>query len=253
MTFFEDFKLINQQVMKKSLKSMSKNWMIIFTGLAYSIINVVIYGIIFRAFMGPFRLIAGILGGFITASLISNYLYLLYNVIFYDRISLDDFKQGFSFFLRKVYSVLILAWIASYFLGVFGLISAKGAFGVSTIAGLLIFIFLNALPETIYQKHYAGMDIIGYALDFIKDNFLNWFIPVAILSGLLYLVTGELVVDVLSTNLSFSFGYMGLGGLARYLIGQFIFSFMMIYRGHLFNILSTSTRRKREFMSNFED
>lgn len=248
MSIFQDFININKEVLPKTIKSFTKNWMMIFAGLAYLVINIVAFTIINILFVGPLRIIAGFVNAFIIAATLSNYLYLLYNVIYFDHISIEKFKYGFKAFLRPVYSVLIIGWIASYFLNVFGIISPVGAMSISSLASLIIFIVLNALPETLYQKNYNGMETIIYSMEFFKDNIINWAVPNAIFYIILFLVTGNISTDVLPTSfaaVSFLNPFMLVSGV----LGQIIFTFMMMYRGHLYKILSTSTKRKREFMS----
>jgi len=89
-----------------------------------------------------------------------------------------------------------------------------------------------------------------YSIDFIKDNWFNWLLPNILFYGLLYYLTGNIITDLFATHLSFGFNF-GIPSIIKYLLGQGLFSFIMIYRGHLFKLLSTSTRRKRMFMNKF--
>ena len=180
-------------------------------------------------------------------------MYLLYNAITYNRITFHNFKDGFTQYLWKVYGIFFVAWIASYALSI--VINLIGSVGVVlySLLSLLALILLNPLPETIYQKHYSSVESIKYAFDFIKENWLNWFVPNIILFGIIYLITGNLVLDMFTTHLALGFR-LDIQSLIRYLVAQSIFSFTMIYRGHLFNLLSTSTRRKRMYMNRlYED
>ena len=251
MTIFEDFLLVNKEALKKAWDSFAKNWPIALTAIAYSLINVLAYSLVSIIFRGPLYILAGFVNGFITASLISNYLYLLFNVINYNRITFQDFKYGFKAFLRPVYSVLVFIWIISYFLSVFGIVSPRGSFSINLLVGLFILISLNALPETIYQKQYIGMDSIVYSLEFARDNIVNWYIPNIAFGLLIYLVSGNIITDIFMTNININLIYSDLALAARDIMGQLIFSFMMIYRGYLYRTLSTSTKRKREYMNKF--
>lgn len=163
---------------------------------------------------------------------------------------MDDFKKGFTVFLRPVYSVLVLFWIAQYFLGVFGVVSPVGAFSVGSIVGLISLLVLNALPETIYQKQYMGMDSLVYSIEFLRDNIINWIVPNLIFYLLIYMLSGRLLLGILPTGIGMSLGFNPIFFL-REILGQTVFSFMMIYRGYLYRTLSNSTKRKREFMNKF--
>lgn len=250
MEILQDIIIVNKQTIKKTFHSLTKNWMIIFTGILYFIMNVVIYNIIFNIFRGAFSIIAGIIAAVMIAAMISHYLYLLSNIIDYDRLILHDFKDGFGFFFRKVYRVTFIAWIGSYFVSALGGMLGPSSYVLDSIINILILILLNALPEIIYLESLDSMDSIMYSLDFIKNNWYNWLIPNVILYFGLYLITGNIITDLFTTNISFGIIF-GRFNIIRYFVGQILFSFMMIYRGHLFKLLNKSNRRKRLFMSKF--
>lgn len=250
MEILQDTINVNKQVIKKTFHSLLKNWMIIFTGIAYVIINILVFGLVFRLFTGALSIIAGIIAAIVSAGMISNYLYLLYNVINYDRISFQDFKDGFTFFLRKVYGVFFFAWIGSMLISAVGGIFGPNGGILNTIISLSVLILLNALPETIYLKSLDPMESIMYSFDFIKDNWYNWLIPNAILYFAIYLLTGSVITNLFTTSMPMGMLFGG-SNIIKYIIGQLLFSFTMIYRGHLFKLLSTSNRRKRMFMSKF--
>lgn len=248
MDFITDFLLINKQTLKKTINSLIGNWMIILTGIVYLILNIVIYTVVLTLFRGVLSIFGGIILAIVSAGLISNYLYLLFNVINYDRITFQDFKDGFMYFLRKIYTIFFFAWIGSFLLNTFSGILGSNAYVLNIIISISILFILNALPETLYLKTMEPMESIMYAVDFIKENWLNWLIPNAIFYIALYFLTGKIITNLFTTHLFFGFNFNGLS-IIMYLLGQGVFSFMMIYRGHLFKLLSTSTRRKRMYMN----
>lgn len=252
MDIIKDFLLINKQVLKKTIKSLGKNPLIILTGLAYVIMNAVIFGVVLTVFQGFLSIFAGIILAIVSAALISNYLYLLFNIINYDRMTVQDFKDGFTYFLRKVYTVFFFAWIGSMLLNMVNGLMGISQQMISLIVTITVIILLNPLPETLYLKSLDPMGSISYSIDFMKENWVNWLIPNLVLNLLLFQFTGELVTGIFTTHLSMGFGLDAMS-LIRYLIGQLIFSFMMIYRGHLYKLLSTSTKRKRMYMNKFQD
>lgn len=252
MNLIKDLLLVNKLTVKKSIKSFSKNWMLIFTGLVYTFLNILILFILNTFFKGPLYILVGFIMAIVSSSLISNYLYLLSNIINYDRITMGNFKEGFKFYLWKIYGVFFIAWIANYLLSLLtGILGTSGDL-VNKIISIIILIGLNPLPETIYQKYYSPFESIQYAFEFMKGNWFNWLLPNILLYLLLYLVTGKVIVDLFATHLSFGLD-LSLKGIGVYILGQVVFSFIMIYRGHLFKLLSTSTRRKRMYMNEFYD
>lgn len=258
MEFLKDIVYINKTVIRKATDLFLKNWLIIFTGLIYITITAVARVIAIPFFYIPIvNIVAGVILYLLSASLISSYFYVLYGIIKYERFEFRDIKRGFKVYLNEVTRVLFIGWIAS--IVVFNLIvpilsnSLGGYLDTQTIINIImiiVFIAINPLPEVIYQKGYTGLDGIRYTFEFMKENWVEWLVPNVILLGLLYIVTGRIITSLFSTGISLNLSVLSIKDILFYLIGQVIFSFAMIYRGVIFNILSTSTRRKRMFMRN---
>lgn len=256
MEILKDIIYLNKMAGKKAFDLFLKNWLVIFTGLIYFTITLVA-----RFLATPFlyipllNIIIGVVLYLLSAALISSYFYILYSIIKYGKFEFKDIRKGLKVYLYQITRLLFVGWIAS--IVVFNLLvpiianSLGGYLSVSTLVNIIMVIVLfalNPLPEVIYQKGYTGIDGIKYAFDYMKENWIEWLIPNTILLGLLYLVTGSVITSLFSTGLSINI--LSAKGIALYLVGQVIFSFTMIYRGVLFDILSTSTRRKRMFMRN---
>lgn len=249
MDLLKDFKYITDHSLKKTIESLKKNFLIIFTGLIYGVITIGVGIVVSFIFRGPLSIISGFISYFIQSAIISNYLYLLFNIINYNRFNFNDFKQGFTAFIWKVYGVFFIIYIGRLLLSTLGILGS-GAIFLNMIISIVALVVLNALPESIYLKSYTPADTLMYALEFMKENWLNWLIPNVVLIGLIYIITGNILTGFISTSVGFGFG-LSSRSILLYIVGQVIFSFMMIYRGHLFKILSTSTRRKRMFMNKF--
>ncbi len=250
MDILKDFLLINKQTMKKTISSLRSNWLIVFSGMAYILLSTIVSLIVFTLFRGVLGLIGGMIIAIFSASLISNYLYLLYNVINYNRLHLQDFKDGFTYFLRKVYVVFFYGWIGSMVLSLFYRILGTNAYILSLIINISLLILLNPLPESLYLKVRDPMESIMYSVDFMKENWINWLIPNLLFHGVLFYLTGNIITNLFATHVNIGFG-MNATSMFKYLLAQILFSFIMIYRGHLFKLLSTSTRRKRMYMNKF--
>ncbi|SHD78514.1 hypothetical protein [Schnuerera ultunensis] len=250
MNLFEDIILVNKSTFKKSIKSFSKNWFIIFTGIVYVLLNIAMIFLVSTLFSGILSILAGLMIAIVSSSLISNYLYLLFNIVNYDRITWDNFKEGFKYFLWKVYGIFFIAWIGSFVLSSIGGILGTNAEILSRVVSIVIIVGLNPLPETIYQKYLSSGESIRYAFEFMKDNWINWVIPNVLFYFILYLITNTWAFSIFTTHLSFNFNFT-LKDVGLYILGQGLFSFIMIYRGHLFKLLSTSTPRKRMYMNKF--
>lgn len=250
MDILKDIIYVNKEAGLKTLGSFKKNWIILFTGFVYTILNIAIFGLLGVLFSGPLYILSGIIAAIVSAAMVSNYLYLLFNIINYNRLTIEDFKNGFTYFLRKIYIVIFIGYIASRLLSLVSNIFGSTSALVIPLLYLGAMIVLNPLPETVYLKYYDSWESIVESADFMKENWLNWGIPNVIFSVLLYIFTGSALLNLFNTHISFNFIF-NINGIAMYLIGQLIFSVMMIYRGHLYKLLSGSTRRKRMFMNKF--
>lgn len=248
MDIIKDIYYTNRKTAKTTLSSIIKNWPIIFTGLFYSTATIVL-----AAVLPFFWILGGLVMIIFTSALISNYLYLIQCIVKRNKFNLQDFKDGFTVYLRKVWGVLFIGYVASLIINTFlmpGLRRSIQPVGLGLIINLLAFILFNALPEVIYQKYYNPWESITYAVEFVRDNWIEWFTPNLILIAVLYILTGNLLTGIFNYQISISLLISPIGAI-MYLAGQVWLSFMMIYRGNLFEILSTSNRRKRMFMREF--
>lgn len=258
MNFIKDIIYTNKAVIIKCLELFKKNWTIIFTGLIYSSVTMIAFLLLTPFFGLPLlNIAAGITMYFLTVSLTSSYFYILYNIVKYKKFEFKDMKIGLQVYLREVSRVLFIGWIASILFFSLILPILGGSFEhildyatISKIATILVLVAINPLPEVIYQKRYTGLEGIKYAFDYMKENWVEWLVPNIILIGSLYLVTGRIITSLFTINIGLMSNIISLKEIGLYFLGQIIFSFTMIYRGILFEILSTSTRRKRMFKRN---
>lgn len=250
MDILKDIIYINKTSFNRTIKSLSKNWMIIFTGIIYTFLNIAIFSLVNIFLTGFLSILSGIVVAIITSAFISNYLYLLFNIINYDRINVQAFKDGFKYFLWKIYGVLFIAYLASYLLSIVSNMLGSLAFIINIVIYLGMLILLNPLPETIYLKSYSSWESVQSTFEFMQENWFNWILPNVIFHGVLYFITGNILTNVFTTHLSFNMVF-GIRNIILYIIGQGLFSFTMIYRGHLYKLLSGSTRRKRMFMNKY--
>ena len=114
MDYLKDFIYVNKHSLKKTIVSLKDNWMIVFTGLVYTILNLIIYSIINTLFIGPLYIISGFIMAIVSSGFISNYLNLLFNIINYNKFSLEDFKSGFTAFLWKIYGIFFIAYCKNH-------------------------------------------------------------------------------------------------------------------------------------------
>lgn len=251
MDLFKDLYYTNRYVLEKTSKLFLKNWIIVLAGFAYVFIKIVLYQVLGIISIGPLGLIASIILFIVNGALISNYLYLLYNIVNKEKVNLQDFKDGFSAFFRKVITIIIIgnliSWIFDNYVAVnLGRYIDIGLFYI--LIQIVILILLNPLRETIYIKDYEPWDTIVYSFTFLKENWIEWLIPNTIFTLVMFFSTKN-IISILDIHFGKIIDF-SLNGIFIFILGQIAFSFIMVYRGILFEELSTSTRRKRLYKRN---
>jgi len=126
-----------------------------------------------------------------------------------------------------------------------------GPLALGLIINFLLFILLNTLPEVVYQKDYNSWGSIKHTVNFVKENWIEWFVPNFFIIVIMYFLSRQLFVGITALRIMALIRITDLFSpmmIITYLISQVFISYFMIYRGLLFARLSTSTRRKRLFM-----
>lgn len=241
MEIIRDLISTNKKVFERSWKSFTKNYLLFILGIVY--MAILFCGTIGASIFGP---LASLVIYVIMAAVISDYLYIINQVIHNRSFDMGDFKAGFRVYLRKVYAFLFLIWVIQ--LGISLIIAPilpimREPFMTKSI-NLFMIILFNAVPETIYQKYFSEGDTFMYATQFIKENALEWFAPNIIVIGILYFINSQFTVLLAKLNFSI------IGTIISLVLTSGIAGFAMIYRGYLFELLTTTTRRKRLFMNN---
>lgn len=236
-----DFILINKEAFSKTKNTIINNWQILFMGFIYSLIGMAAFFLLAFLLSGPIGIFGGIITAIVESAIISSYLFVLQNVLSYGRFRIRDIKNGFTYYLWKIYGVIFLIFILNLILGLLTNIVGSGIIWLKLILYIGGLIFLNPLPETIYTKSLDTWESIQYSMEFVKENWFNWLLPNFIFLIVLFTLSFR------SFGLR-SFLFRMRGGILTYVITAIFLSIIMIYRGQLFKILSTSTLRKRQFM-----
>lgn len=178
----------------------------------------------------PLGIIGGFIMGLVMDALISSFLVMVETAIRGQRLTVDDFKQSFLRYFFDVMGVLFVVWIVSMVVG----FAREAWLGVAVYAAMLI--LFNPLPELIYLAHSGTSDLFAKAYSFIRDSWIEWFIPNLLVVGALYWIYQQ---------------PWPLPGLTETLAKAVYFAFavyvMMIFRGFLFQALHRSSRRQRLF------
>ena len=243
MQILNDIYYTNREVLRKTIKAITVNWKIFLVGMAYFVLSLLILQIAARAWI-----LSGLIIAVFQSAMISDFLYLMEQIIKKGKFTMDDFKEGFKVYIWKAYSVLILFWFVRYGLSLFfgwALSASIGGISLWFIIEIIVFLALNPLPEVMYQKYNQGFDMISGAFEFIKENWIEWFIPNVLIAIMLYWMFGLAMKPFNAVSGILINGAEAVTVMAVMITLPLVFSFFMIYRGFLFRILDRSTRRKR--------
>ncbi|WP_409228106.1 hypothetical protein [Gudongella sp. SC589] len=246
MNIINDIILVNKEIAQKSKDSIMKNPEVLLLGVVYSVMSIVAGMLVFNLLAG-LGILLGIIYALVESAIVSSYLFVLHNVVVYNRFRWRDIKHGFTYYIRKVYGVLFIFYLANLILGFLSNLLGPMIVALIFIIGIGALVVLNPLPEALYVKDRDSLQTILYCVDFMKENWINWLFPNIILTLILYLLTGGILNGGLNPFRGLSFS-VSISSIVLYLIGSAILSTAMIYRGHLFKLLSTTTLRKRMFM-----
>lgn len=220
--------------LRRSWESVSKNWIVSFAPLAYGFILSSAVSLI-----GRLGFIGGIVILLVSQACLSSGLYMIENIVRMGKTNFDDFVKGFGVYLWELVRISFILWIP--------LRLAQIAFAEVPNGGLMLalleialYVFLNPVPEFIYQTQSSGIELLGASYNFIVENWIDWFIPTIALT-----VLGYLLVQALS------FMTLSLPGWVQFFIVSFGFglclTYIMVFRGFLFVELYGTTRRGRAY------
>lgn len=204
--------------------------------------------------VAPLGMIGGIIIGFVAAACLGAYLSLLASAVAGTQIRLADLKKGLRA-LWDVMSVGFALWIISLLVKV--VVGAAGDKGpaVAGVFSLAVAIFLNVVPELIYSSRNRSFALLKESATWIMANPFAWFPP-----NLLFAFAFLWSVGALSFSspgaLLVNLAALGSGGFLSLIVASPLWKapllivflhYVMVFRGLLFQELSTGSRRMREF------
>jgi membrane protease YdiL (CAAX protease family) len=241
-----------QQVASDTWKKVQHNWWIAFLPLVYGLIFLVA-GII----AAPLGILGGFLLGFVLALCTSSYLYFIAGVVAGTRMTFTDLSDSWRPCLSPVITILFFFFVVQFTLSVI-LPGTAGAEIIALLINLGLLIALNPIPEIVYQGRSDGFDMLQESIDFLRENGIEWFIPLIVISLLSFVVPLPFMSVVFqSGNLSApTFGsnellFGSVTGVLLAIISAVLFYLLMVFRGLLFRALSGSTRRQRLYRARF--
>lgn len=205
--------------------------------------------------------VGGLFVGMVQIVLISLYYCWLKSSIEREKLGWKDLIALDGSVFNAVINTAFLLFVVKFFISM--LIQGMNLDWVLLMLQFGIIIFLNPLPEIVYYHRNDGMNAIQEAFEFVKENWVEWYIPfVALLVPWIFLAPSALLSGIarMDEMLPASILVMTFQGVARFLpldgasmgivglvFGIIAMNWFMIFRGFLFKELESGSLRARSF------
>ncbi len=262
-----------RQALQATWRSLMRSWVTVAALIGFALLFVGAARIV-----GSLGMIGGVLLGLVNALLVGATLRLIEQSLSAARtIQLTDVTESFGHYFWDVIGVGFVLWLPMMALDMGTQANPYGGF-LSSAVLLLVFILLNAAPEVIYQiRHDSPLDVFKASYEFVLEHWIEWFLPFALLALPIVLSpSGIQEFFNLSTGIGRGAGlnffqllllpftliggwmsYVGLDPDAQWvfllLLTPLVATTALLFRGHLFALLRSSTRRQRMFAHRIED
>ena len=265
--FFHATIQLYQQSLLAAVSSIRHCWILIPVVVIFAIGLVIITSLI-----GQFGMVGGLILGVANALIIGATLSLTEEAIRGGRrLRWEDIPSSMGQYFWDVISVGFMVWFPLLFLEM-GLQTNPYQPLIATAIFFLIFVLLNPVPEIIYQSRKgSALEIIQESYEFVLENWIEWFLPVALLlapfglsfffqissqagrrGGLDFWHLITLPFSILSQWLSLLGISSNTSFLLVLLLTPIATVFMLLFRGHLFAALHRTSRRQRLFQSKIQ-
>lgn len=256
-----------RQALQATWRSLMRSWMTVAALIGFALLFVGAARIV-----GSLGMIGGVLLGLVNALLVGATLRLIEQSLSAVRtIQFTDVTESFGHYFWDVIGVGFVLWLPMMALDMGTQANPYGGF-LSSAVTLLLFILLNAAPEVIYQiRHDSPLDVFKASYEFVLEHWIEWFLPFALLAlPIVVSPSGIQEFFNLSTGIGRGAGlnffqllllpftliggwmsYVGLDPEAQWvlllLLTPLVATTALLFRGHLFALLRSSTRRQRMF------
>lgn len=239
---------------KDSAAALVKNYLLVIGGM-----------LLYAAFLLLSALAAplGIVGGFIASLALFCALTIYYGW-------LSDAACGRTIRLREIFefdsSIFFSLISVGFVLWIFSLLVLQpfsAAFKdqpIGLVAAVLVFIFLNPLPEIIQSQRSDGWTSVRESFQFVTSNWIEWFLPAAALawpwamtdSGGALMAVGNAeplfpFAVVIRASVELTRELAGISGTTQTVLAILIAHWFMLFRAILFRELGQGSRRQRLF------
>lgn len=234
----QDFINVNKRAFNKTLKN-KKFVPILALVLFLSNVAMTLLMSLIRSSNQSSDFILGFIRYIVSVSFASLIVTVLEYIVFYNRFSFENLKDGFSRYLSPLMNTY-------FYITIINIILSNLSYTLKMPILFIILTYANLVVQsTIYEQTYiakrSGIEAIIDSVKFIINNILYWILPMLVFVILNRLFGIVNIYSLSSIELVLSSLVQGLA-----------LAFIYLYKGHLFNILYNSSRRKREFEGMFD-
>ncbi len=247
--------------LKDTGRSLKRGWVGFIAVPAYAIALTLI-----APMVRPLGIIGGFILGFVNAVAAGALLALVEQCVLARKLSFRDLRDALGHYWWEVIGIGFVLMLPSFVMQQIGANASFGPFAVVAVY-ILAAVFLNPLPEIVYQVKGANpVEHLAESVRFVHQHWIEWFLPAAIvvapilLAAQHSLLTGSSGLDfgfetLLAVPMAIASGVTTLLGSSNPLVSLLlavvltsVLTFaMLVFRGHLFAALRGSTRRARAF------
>ncbi len=238
--------IIYKNALVTSFKQTLLNWKIV--GLHLGLL--VVLGL--SSFLIPSgNIVFGFIRGFVVTYLLSIYFASVRNIINREKTIFKDlFSEAWQIFSPLI-SILFALMIVNF------LLRSLNAPFLTIAFGILFSVLANPLPEVIYLRGGMFMQMIENSFEFVLENFIEWFLPIFIVIGLLFSASPTVILQTFGENplqmfesiiLLLSIISMNIGNWGILIPALYLLLFIVLFRGNLFLALQKG-RRARLYMA----
>ncbi|MCO6430767.1 MAG: hypothetical protein J5J00_07890 [Deltaproteobacteria bacterium] len=242
------------ECVKSASWAVIRNWpMLIGVIAAFFLFEVAVDKLVFFGHAGRFG------AGILAAALISVYYLWLAEAASGNTITLKRlpaFDWGLFLSIISVSFILYIIWLVT------SPYQMQNAASAAIINLLIIFLF-NAIPESIYLHRSESIAAFSKAINFTKENWIEWYLPFLLLLLPIFLRSSDPIAVLLSFSTMLApllpatvIIYSWSGVAAQWvpaplalLCGLVIGNWFMLFRGFLFQELDSGSRRRRMFLA----
>lgn len=239
---------------RDAARSLARNLWIVTLPVLYSILIAMVQRV-----AAPLGIIGGFLMFLAAAACVSSFLSVLSEAVSHERIRFAELGTTFGRYLSSIAGVLFLFWIIELLLTLITEQNPSLAW-LAIAINLGLFILCNPLPELIYQSMRDGIGLVDEAVQFIRENAIEWLVPLLVFflplfvldvrEGLMAMahVGATNVLGVVDLTLRAWLPPLGDGvQVVLLFVSSVILCWIMLFRGFLFRSLAQSGRRQRIF------